>query len=181
MLFLIFRYLCEFPIGIGKKLAGGLNYYKMVNMELKKIKKFHVLNIAVLDFQNKDNNAEYDYFSNTIPESIGTFLLKEKKVNLLTGKRIESLMEGYTVEPAKIEDKAELRKIAERIGAEVVITGTFQAGSGKVSIRNILYYSESDTIEFVEDYKGKIDLTVFDLLDRVSSDNLKTIQEKILK
>jgi len=156
-------------------------YYKLVSMGLASIKKLHILNVAILDFLNKNNNPEYEYFASTISESIGTYILKEKKINLLTRKKIKNLLKGYALNIDTIENLSELKKLAKKLNVNILILGYFEAQENEVKIKNVLYNAQANKIELTKDYEGKIDLTIFDLLDSISEDNLNTITEYLNK
>lgn len=156
-------------------------YHKLVSMEMEKIKKDYALNIAVLDFVNENNNSEHDYFTSTIPESIGTYLLKEKRINLYTRKKIESILKDKKIDPAKIEDTKELKSITELLGTDIIIIGSFRVRSDKVYIKNIQYDKNTDKISLSKKYNSNINIRIFNTLDKISKDNLETIQESISK
>ena len=127
-------------------------------------------NVLVLPFVNSNNNADYIFLNDTIPDAIKANLLNTNKFNLSDSPDIRKNKIDQGIKEINIFESAEAVKIAKALKADVVVTGKFIIIDEKIMINIQAIDVFTDETVILLNQSGNLGINLLSMIDDISKD-----------
>ncbi len=127
------------------------------------------VSLAVLHFQNLTGDTELDWLRNGLTEMLVTDLSQSPEIDVPSSARVyESLAANELLDESSLSFDG-IRKIANDVGAQAVVRGSFARVGDSFRIAFTVEDAEKGTILRADRVEGKGDENLFALMDEVSA------------
>ncbi len=125
--------------------------------------------LAILEFQNKTGDPEFDWMESGLPEMLLTDLAQNQQMNLISRQRILDMLETSKTEGGELSSDAN-REIAAKLGATNVLTGTLFKVGKQIRIDARLEEASSGRVLMGEKVVGEDPFVLVDsLTDKIAA------------
>ena len=136
-----------------------------------------ITKIAVLPFENLSNSPDLEYLTKAIPESISSFLIKRKNLEVLDLNSINARLKSLSVslEDFFIPDGDLL--LGKILNVEHIVRGSFISVENKIRVITKVVNIKSGNIITADTVEGEMEKDLFLLLDKTASNILTQISK----
>jgi serine/threonine protein kinase len=124
--------------------------------------------IAILDFANLQNEAQYAGFATTIPEALAAGFVGSKRFRVVERMQLEKLMKELQLDQSGAVDPASAQRLGKLVGAQYFIIGSYQVFQGDILINARLLRVETGEILGTDKVTGRSS-SALTLPDRLAS------------
>ncbi|MBN1897935.1 MAG: hypothetical protein JW827_04090 [Spirochaetes bacterium] len=132
--------------------------------------------VAIFDFENTSRNKDFEYLSQTIPESITITLVKQNNFIVVDRRIIKNRIGSLELKDSYLKSQDTIKKLGELWNVDTLITGSYIYNNQELRINIYLIDVRTGEIMISDQIKGNVDKHLFLLLDRTSQYILKKIK-----
>ncbi|MDD5066228.1 MAG: PorV/PorQ family protein [bacterium] len=133
--------------------------------------------IAVLHFENTSRSSDLEYLSQTIPESISTYLARQTNLRIMDRQKVEDKLKSLSVNLSDFRSDSEMQLLGKLLSVDTVISGSYVDVSNQIRINTRLVDTGSGDVIVADQLQSEMNKDIFVLLDRTSQYVLTKIRE----
>ena len=142
-----------------------------------------IMKIAVLNFENTNRDAKYDYLSTSIAESLSTFLIKysKGKVIIVERSQIDKALKEVGFQMSGFTDEKTALQIGKLTNATHIIIGSYTVIEDVIRINARLISVEAGEGILAESITGKGGKETFNQINKLSAKIIESLTGEKVK
>ncbi|MEI7671336.1 MAG: FlgO family outer membrane protein [Deltaproteobacteria bacterium] len=124
--------------------------------------------VAVLPLDNISKKSELEWHSEGIPESLIAKLQNVRSLHMVERMRIRRVIDEQKLQMSGLVDPGAVRETGKLLGADTILTGTFQESRGEIRINVRLVQVETGSVLRAIEETGTLD-RIFQVQDRLAA------------